>query len=397
MFYINKNNLTRFLEIGGAKIVGFSIISYSILFIAIFGGVIELGRFSAVGAILSPLTMFVTFRYIELIGISSDKAKTFTDLVVSAFSIYFILAVVIGIGVGVYHSNEIRLHDYFLMVVYKSVELFGDMLAVVLIQIKRGRDAARVALYKMGIVFILSMILHFYIGLSILNAIYISLIVGFLAVFLLVEIGLCKKYNLITYGGRGDIFRFIKLNYSLGLFNALMSLNSVIPRYYILYFGDLRQLGIFSLIYQISSVSVNFLEYAAGIYVKKIANIFAVNGYVSWLILSSYVAAFALMLSGLALEGYLQLAYFAISTIAMFTVLMGRGVSVVICLGLGVRVGYAGLMLASMLAGCVVIYIFEYISIVDDKLFLAFLYVLIASSAFGLILLNMANKEVRGG
>lgn len=397
MSYFNKNNLNKIIEVGGARIAGFFIIFYSVLFITFFGGVVELGRFSAVGAILSPLTMFVTFRYIELIGISADKSKTFSELVISAFSIYFCVVVFIGFWVDYYQSRDIRLSDFILMVTYKSVELFGDILAVVLIQTRKGGEATKIAVYKTAIIVALSLVLHFYFYLPALDAVYISLIFGFLIVFLLVEIRVCKKYNLLIRRSLDDVLGFIKSNFSLGVFNALMSLNSVVPRYYILYFGDLRQLGVFSLIYQLSSTSVNLLEYVSGIYVRSIARGFIKKKYISRLILSGYIISFVLIIFGLIIENHSQFGYFIISGIAMFMVLMGRGVSVVICLGLSVGVNYAGLMLATMMVGSIVVYALEYLSFMEGRLFFAFLYVLVASSTFGFMLLKAANKEVMGG
>ncbi len=397
MTYINKNGFVKALEVGGARVFGFVIIIYSVLFISVFGGIIELGKFSAVGAILAPLTMFVTFRYIELIGVSKNREKTFTDLITSAFFVYAPFSVIIGAWIAYYGSNDIRLHDYALMAIYKFIELFGDVLAVVLIQSERGMVATKIALYKMSSVVVLSGVLYFVFGVHALNSVYISFVIGFAAVFILVEMPLCKKHGVMSFTGLADVCKFIQSHYGLGFFNSLMSLNSVMPRYYILYFGDLRILGIFSLIYQISSVSVNFIEYAAGIYVKKTSEMFVAKPFIVKLIYLSCVASFLFVLIGSMLGNNYWLFRFLMFVIAMFVVLFWRGISVVVCLGLGVNINYAVIMIISMVVGCVSIGVLEYFSASINSLLFAVFYVLVASSVFGFILFNKANREILGG
>ncbi|WAT83479.1 hypothetical protein [Delftia acidovorans] len=390
-----KKGTLELLIIGLAKAGGLFIAFYSIVFISIQGGVSELGKFSAVTSILAPLVMFVTFRYVEFINAAADKFKAFSEIFWVGGCLYAIAAVLVGLFLWVYDSMGIAFYIFALVAIYKIFELFNDLLTTTLFAVGQKRLAISVIAAKVLAIVVLSIVWHWLVGLSALNTMCAALVSGFIGCFLLIDLPICVRYHLMHKTNFSEMMNFIKKNIGLGFFNLLISLNSTLPRYYILYFGDFYQLGLYTLIYQISATAVNIVQYPISVKVEAIAKIFRVRPGVEWRLFLGQFFGVALLLAGGFLSQSLPIVYAGLASLAMFVGLSIRGIFITACLGLGVVRDYVQTLVISILAGVVFLAVFELIHFDGSRLLLSFIYVLISSAVTSLILIKRIHSNAR--
>ena len=83
-------NLYSLMSLVGLKLASIAVPLYSMLYLFLRGDIEKLGYYSSITAILAPVAMFSSFRYIEHISSSADKEKAFIESIASSIIIFFI-------------------------------------------------------------------------------------------------------------------------------------------------------------------------------------------------------------------------------------------------------------------------------------------------------------------
>lgn len=264
--------LNRFLEIAVItvlKMASLILMGYVIAFLSFFGGLSELGSYSAVTSVTAPLAMFFMFRYVEWIALSEDKALAFsvsvsiavTGFVVFSPIVFYLLSGVVDSGLFL-----------FLMLAFKPLELFSDFYVAMLVSRGERRAAFFSIVLKLsGVIFISTVALLFGFE-NFPLVVAVALFASFLFVFLFYDLPCVVRNKIFILYGKSSAIEYLGRNFMFGVQGLLISFNSVAPRYYLIAVGDMRLLGLFTLIYQIAASIVNVIQYPISIKISGIRN-----------------------------------------------------------------------------------------------------------------------------
>lgn len=330
---MKRHGIQGFFTVAAIKFMSLLLMVYVLFFLFYFGGLSEVGIYSAITAVSAPLAMFCSFRYVEWIALHENKEYGFSVSVVSGVLLYFLLAIPAFMILRNFVSDWLIL---LLLIAYKLIEMIGEFYITLLVSKGDivGAGVSVCARFTLVLIFsILGLALGFE---SKLWVIVIALFASYTLVLLLIDMPKMLRMRYFVSFSIRDIYLYVVANFKYGLLGAMVSINSTFPRYFLTYVGDMKLLGLFSLVYQVAATVVNIAQYPVSVGISRI-RIYLQGRYHLLQFASIVITVFVLALlggSGLpalnqhnwlsnSFTGYLMLLFFAAS---MFVFLMFRGV-----------------------------------------------------------------------
>jgi hypothetical protein len=371
-----------------------------LLFLTVAGGLKEVGIYSSATAVTAPIATFLIFRSVEWISMSESYAKAFSIATVFAAGSFLLASPV------VYLILEKWVQDFLflkLILLYKPLEIISDMLMIVY----TASGNKRLALYSIYSKFSLAAALTFIFirisHISPLRSAAFALLIAFFAVILCYDWRNIRQKKLYASMEAKEVFAYVKGNIGYGFLSMAVSVNSSMPRYFLISQSDMSKLGLFSLLYQLAATLVNILQYPISIKVAKVSGFIKshaveIKKYVSSLMLIFVMAAVVAMAAYhgekdiFMMREFRWVLYPAIICL-MFVFLLIRGIMVTAVIGLR-----KGDMLYAIIIGSIVL------SALMSTLFLEFsgkwagivtcgLYVILSSSITTWLLLNRVIRS----
>lgn len=254
--------------------------AFLMLFLLLYGGAKSLGIYAAITAITAPISMFCVFRYIESIALSQSKSKSFLTSLSAAIMLYIVMAP------PIFYLIRDNIGDYFsafILFLFKPLEMIHDFYIVYLSSEKLYKKAILSMSAKFIVFLVICVLGFFYLHWSVIHVVCLALFLSYFSILLILDIPYIRKVK-IEHVGLLDIHRYVIENVRHGIANAMISINSVMPRYFFMFVGDLKMLGIFTFIYQMSATCVNVIQYPMSIRANDISNFifkkyYFVNGF----------------------------------------------------------------------------------------------------------------------
>lgn len=256
------------------KMASLILMGYVMLFLTVFGGLADVGVYSAVTAVTAPAAMFFMFRYVEWIALSEDKVSAFSVSVSVAVTGFLLAAPIIYLFLKEVVPSKFFL---FFLIAYKPFELLNDFFVSMLVSRGDKRLAFFSLFYKLAGVIIISMtgLMLGFKNLPLLIA--LALFLAFFGVTLIHDLVCVVRLRIFQWPGSKAMLAYACDNVKFGVLGLLVSVNSLLPRYYLIAMGDMAMLGLFSLAYQIAASMVNILQYPIGLKVAGIRDFFIVR------------------------------------------------------------------------------------------------------------------------
>lgn len=238
---------------------------YSLGYLALAGGLQAVGEFSAVMSVLSPIAMFSVFRYVESIGVSEDKADAFSTSLCASLTIYLLGAIFLFLPMVFFMDFGLEKEIIFTLIFFKALEMLNDHGNAYLTSSGQTFLATTSNIIKLFGVVALSLFFGFILEYSPVITISLSLFLSFFLAIIFFDSMLWVSK--VRFGGRDGrrLSGYILENYQYGFVSLLASVNSNVPRYFLMTFSSLEVLGLFSLIYLVASASVNVLQYLVSV------------------------------------------------------------------------------------------------------------------------------------
>lgn len=364
-----KKNIIEFFLIVAMKFASLSLMIYVIGFIFYFGGLKELGIYSAITAVTIPLTVFASYRYIEWMALEPNKNDAFLIASSSAVLTYIFF---VFFATPIFYSIHNDFFTMFFLIIYRPLELVSDIYVSFLVGIQKKSLAAISILSKFFLVIVISFLLKIFSKLDAVQLVALSVFLSYLSVFSFFDVPVMLHKRYLQRISFTNIRLYLKDNYHYGFLNTMVTLNSVIPRYYLTYIGSMESLGLFSFLYQISATLVNLIQYAVSIKIQSISKFMLENFYILSRIAAVLMVLILVLLfvfikqpynyASLIKENYLW-SFFIIS--GMFVFLMYRGllISIFITIEKGGRMNIyffsAGLLAATLILPFIIFNIIE--------------------------------------
>lgn len=265
---ISKSKASEVLRVLIIKFSSIAIMGGIFLFLWFYGGFGGIGDFAAITAIIAPLGVFSQFRYIEYITLAKNKKEGLYFSLYSSLIVFLILSLVFILMQVCFFEFSIL---YLLAIIYKVFEMFFEFQNAYFVNIEKISNAIWINLFR-----ILGVILLF-----VFYPILFSDVDYLLFCFLFLITS-----NMVLSFFSGLEFRKIKLsaimsyvnsNYSYGFTSMFMSLNSLVPRYFYMFIGDSKGLGIFTVLYLFASTSVNIFQYLFSVKAKYLEKLYSAH------------------------------------------------------------------------------------------------------------------------
>lgn len=367
------------------KMSSLLVMAYCLLYLLLRSGFEAVGVFAAVTAIVAPIVSFSQFRFIEYISLKDNKKNAFSVSLVASLSVFIALAV---LCLFLYKILTISLSLLILMILYKFFELFTDIYVSFLSVNRDIKSATEVVISRIILFFILT------IGLLFFNFSSNESLVKSLLYCLCVTYSSLSLYNLLKIKISIEpkaVLSYIVENYSYGVMSVLVSLNSLLPRYFFIYNSNYKVLGIFSIIYLVSSNVVNLLQYPISINADKIKIIFdRLNLKILFIIFTIFGSCM------LFIEFYSDfnvILFYVVSISAMFSILLFRGFYITYSITNNIKNRISFSIILSSLFAFTLIFASSYLSGSEFTIKDAVLYVLV-SSFITIILNSLYNRKL---
>ena len=257
--------------------------SVSLLFIWWQGNIEEVGIFSGITAVVTPIIAFSQYRYVEYLSKNKNKHLALSTII-SSSSVTFILVVSIVASIYIYiYGNFITV---VLMCLYKYFEMLTDIYIAYLSIKKNNHMIKRMVVTRLSIIivgFLFLLFLNIWYSINIIFSISLLLCLVFAILFILDFSKAVFKFN------SKDNLYYIKNNIGYAFSSLTISLNSLLPRYLFIYTEDDKTLGIYSIIYLFSANLVTLVQYPISIYASYFNN-FASKNQLPILLVSLLVA-----------------------------------------------------------------------------------------------------------
>ena len=287
------------------------------LFLWIKLGIAGIGEFATYATILAPIVMFSQFRYIEYINSANtyqDKVNRFFNALLSSQTVLSVLLIILYVFFALtYESILIILFAG----LYKFFELFTDIYVAFLVSVEDVRKAFKVVFLRLFFI-TTSLVILFFIDLN------INLILSVYCLLFIVYC-LCFFYDSLIFSKiksseNSKIFIYIKNNFLYGFNSLLISLNSLAPRYFFIYFNDKNGLGLFTIVYLMASTSTTLMQFLISTKVRFIED-FINKNYKKYFIINFFIALFCivsyLLISVVESKLYLFIFYYLIMLISL--------------------------------------------------------------------------------
>ena len=371
-----KKKLIQVLEILLIKFSSVAIMGLIFLYLWINDGFEGVGEFAALMAIIAPIGVFSQFRYIEFISIAENKENAFkisytSSLIVFTFFISIFLLFVFISGWGLYL--------YILAILYKYQEMYFEFKNAYSVSLNDRINALRMNALRIVGVFLL-FLLDYSIGID--N--YLLFAFLFLNFYNFIVI-IFNKFDFSSIDLRSSL-GYVKDNYYYGISSMLISLNSLIPRYFFIYLGDKKSLGIFTIIYLVSSTSVNLFQYLFSVKSELVFNIVINKSkIIKFLLVSLLPLAFFMLFM---VDQYLVL-FSSFFLMFIFMLIRGLIITSSVVYGLKSKINY------SVILGMILSIILSFLSYIFNSEFLNFsvasFYVVLSSCITSFILIYILN------
>lgn len=271
---MKMSSLFGFISLAAIKFTSLLLMAYVLFFLFFFGGLSQVGIYSAITAVTAPLAMFCSFRYVEWIALHENKSYGFS-LSVSAASVIYMLLAIPSFFVMQLFVDDWRL--LFLLFIYKLIEMICEFYMALLASRGEVYASAISVCARFILVAVLSLTgvaLGFEDGLWIIIG---ALLISYAIVFIFLDMPRLMKENDFIICDIASLFSYVVSNFRYGLLGAAVSVNSVLPRYFFTYLGDMKVLGLFSLVYQVAATVVNVAQYPVSIGASHIKAYFQEN------------------------------------------------------------------------------------------------------------------------
>ncbi len=250
--------------------------AFVLLFLTVSGGLSDVGTFSAATAVTAPIAMFLVFRYVEWISLATDPVKAFSESTSVAITGFILACPFIYWGL----AGWIRDHLFIkLLLIYKPFEIISDLI-VTLHAARNKRLIALISAYvRLFGVIALSILFVYGLKIKPLHGVVVALLTSYVTTFLLYDMPILRRFGLFILPNASESVNYIRFNFSYGLLNLAVTLNSSMPRYFLAFQQDLKSLGLYSLLYQVAATGVNIIQYPLSIKVKAVYRLIRENIY----------------------------------------------------------------------------------------------------------------------
>lgn len=375
------------------KFSSLSIMIFILLYILLSSGLESVGYFSAVTAITAPIAMFCQFRYIEVIGLAAEDKKewTFFTSIISSLCVFL----VISLGIVIF-LRFINYQNYYLLILalaYKFFEMFSDSYIAYLSSVKKNKRAFSVVVMRVFLVLVCTAFSWVWKHGDIVENILWAMLVAYLISSIFDFILIYKNANIHVQFI--EIWHYICANIGYGFLAVFVSINSLIPRYFFMYAGDYKNLGLFSVLYLCASFPVNVFQFAVSLratlikeYLVKNFKIQKLNIILSLFVIISLLFLFKYVVS----TSYL---YLLLYIVLMFLALMIRGIFITYSISNQLNTYINFVVVASMVAcsGCMLLLFM--VNWFSSLLIFGVFYVFLASSLTTFMLI-FRNRRVNG-
>ncbi|WP_180046475.1 hypothetical protein [Acinetobacter sp. YH12117] len=362
--------MLNIFKLVSTKLLSISAVISVFIYLYLLNGFELIGEYSALTAVVAPLVTFSLYKYLELINIAcNDNKKFFLQEILPSTVITYLFGCLFLILIN--YFLEIFDQRVFLIFIFiKYLDLRFE-LSIGFFSSKKNfsyvlkQNFIRIFMFWfVALIFFLS---NFSIDLELALVVYlISQLPIFLYEFFLIR----EKYNLCL------VRKYIISNFKYGVLNTVVSLNSIVPRYLIMYFGDNKSLGIYTILHLFSSNFVNVLQHPLSVYCEKI------NQKIDLDLRNKLIfPGFSLFFSGFILvwfdEDYFLLFIFFILVLASFLI---RGVFITISVVRNVNLNF--FMILSIVFSAVFICLYVYMFNLNNYVVLGCLYILCSNFIF---------------
>jgi hypothetical protein len=360
----------------GSKLFSLSIMGYVVGFIAWKGGLEPVGEFSSIVALLAPIAMFSVLRYPEWIALADDKMGALSTVLISSQLLYGFGATVLVLAVAV--LGGISLEQFLLLAVFKSLEIVNDQLGAYYSAAQLHRRAiASNALKLAGLLFLTNVVFDIE-PTSVVTTVAYSLVCGHFFVLVIYDGPTLKR---LGRPPATQIQSFLATQYQFGFSNALTSVNSNMPRYFLMAMSSKTLLGIFSIIYLVSATLVNVFQFPVSIKVERIKQALLSGPHhaqsLFFFVLISVLGFLSIAALWSGSGGFL---YYFLACVAMSLALMLRGVGVSLEVGFGEASTLNRYLIFGMLGASLIVAIATHMVSESQYLMLAICYVIVSTS-----------------
>lgn len=333
--------------------------SISLLFIWWQGSLEEVGVFSGITAIVTPIISFSHYRYVEYLSTSKNKHLALSTTISSSLSTYIVIVIIIApVYIYIYGS----FFTVLLMCVYKCFEMLTDIYIAYLSITKNNLVIKKIVFTRLICIFIgfsCLVVLSFNYNIDILFcvALLLSMIFAFLFIFDFRKVGFIYD--------RKKTLKYVHNNVSYGLSSLTISINSLLPRYFFIYTGDNNTLGIYSIVYLFSANLVTLIQYPISIYASHFNNLVSKNNFL--LIVVSLVVAFIISPSLYFFESY-DYFFYIFSMILIFVSLILRAILITSVVFLDLNLKVVKILLISLTISFIIIFAINSVTLDSFKL-----------------------------
>jgi len=244
------------MYLGAVKFSSVLYSTYIIFYLYYFGNLTEVGLYSSAISIISPIIMISSLRYIEAIAISANKIKLLKLISISSAVLYTLLSLMVLI-ILFFTRDESYLLLLLALIVVKYLELKVDILCAFIIS--KNEKITFFSLLRLAVLILNSIFLiKLNYGFSSLNIIILSILISNITILIIYKSNNEKSDN--TKVIFTELYGFIKNNIKFGYTNLFLSINSNIPKYYMIFLNEFELLGAYTILYLISATSVNILQ-----------------------------------------------------------------------------------------------------------------------------------------
>jgi hypothetical protein len=250
-----------------------------------------------------------------------------------------------------------------MLIFYKPLEMTSDMLVVAYTS-NGNRRSGLVSVYsKLLLVIIFTTCSVYIFHWDPLKCAAGSLLTSYAIVLLCYDLKLVHNKNMWSKVDYMEIKGYVSENVGYGTLNLLMSLNSSMPRYFLIYQSNMAKLGLFSLLYQVAATTVNVMQYPISVKVRGVSEFFRQNASKirKGMELSGLIFIFACVLlvlfmpngKDIFLNKHAQLVLCPLLVLMMFLPLFLRGTTITAAIGLNCATGLYQILGLSILGSSI--------------------------------------------
>ena len=221
--------------------------------IARVGSFQDVGSYALSLAVTAPIILFFNFQYNAILATDSKEEYTFSQYFGSRIINSSIALIIIILVSLLYKDNSEVMILIILMGFVKYFESLSD-LCFGFFQKNNRIDLMGKSQFYRGILNVLIVGILFIITKSVIVSI-VGLLLLMLFRLITYDLSNVKKYTTIAPDFKFNWILLIKMTYPLGFVSLINSLNTNIPRYFLEYFSDINEVGIYSALAYILTAS----------------------------------------------------------------------------------------------------------------------------------------------